>query len=130
MGFIDRIKDNFGRAFTPKTSEESEEYVEVDTGRGVDKAKIMVKPFVMRDFEDVKTILETLRTGYTIALIDVKYLKDKDMVELKRAISKIKKTCDAIEGDIAGFDNLIIVTPAFAKIYRGEKEMPVVQEKA
>ena len=90
----------------------------------------MVKPFVMRDFEDVKTILETLRTGYTIALIDVKYLKDKDMVELKRAISKIKKTCDAIEGDIAGFDNLIIVTPAFAKIYRGEKEMPVVQEKA
>ena len=34
-------------------------------------------------------------------------------------INKIKKTCDAIEGDIAGFgEDWIVVTPSFAQIYR------------
>ena len=60
-----------------------------------------------------------LREGYTIALVNIKPLKDKDLVELKRAINKLKKTCDAIRGDIAGFgDDYIIVTPSFARIYR------------
>ncbi len=32
----------------------------------------------------------------------------------------MKKTCEAIEGDIAGFgDDYIVVTPNFAEIYRG-----------
>jgi len=30
-------------------------------------------------------------------------LKSKDIIELKRAVSKIKKTVDAMEGTIAGF---------------------------
>ena len=48
-----------------------------------------------------------------------KRFKDKDLVELKRAINKLKKTCEAIEGDIAGFgDDYIVVTPSFAEIYR------------
>jgi SepF-like predicted cell division protein (DUF552 family) len=52
-------------------------------------------------------------------LINIKPLKDKDIVELKRAINKLKKTCDAIEGDIAGVsENMLVVTPSFAHIYR------------
>ena len=69
--------------------------------------------------EDVKDALDALREGYTIALINIKPLRDKDMVELKRAIEKIKKTCDALEGDLAGVsENFIVVTPSFAHIYR------------
>ncbi|MBR9700299.1 cell division protein SepF, partial [Candidatus Woesearchaeota archaeon] len=46
-------------------------------------------------------------------------LKDRDLVELKRAINKLKKTCDATEGDIAGFgEDFIVITPSFAKIHR------------
>ena len=42
-------------------------------------------------------------------------------MELKRAINKIKKTCDAIEGDIAGFgEDWIVVTPSFARVYRSK----------
>src|SRR3989338_2765530 len=100
-------------------TKEEGDYLEIETGGAEGKAKILVKPFVLREFDDVKFVLETLRTGYTIALVDVKHLRDKDVFELKRAVSKIKKTCDALEGDIAGFENLIIVTPSFAKIYRG-----------
>ena len=34
-------------------------------------------------------------------------------------LNKLKKTCDAIEGDIAGFgEDWIVVTPSFAKVYR------------
>mgnify|MGYP001588313806 CR=1 FL=1 len=72
--------------------------------------------------------LNSLREGYTIAVIDIKPLKSKDIVELKRAVSKIKKTVDALEGTIAGFgDNVIIAAPEFAHIHRPtlEKEKKV-----
>ena len=97
-----------------------EEYVEIDTeGESERTSKIVVRPFVMEDFSDIKDILDILREGYTIALINIKPLKDKDLVELKRAINKLKKTCDAIEGDIAGFgDDYVVVTPSFAEIHR------------
>ena len=97
-----------------------EDYVEIDTKKDIgQKAKISVKPFIIEEFADIKDCLDALREGYTIALINIKPLKDKDIVELKRAVNKLKKTCDAIEGDIAGFgEDWIVVTPSFAKIYR------------
>ena len=69
-----------------------------------------------------------MREGYTIAVIDIKPLKTKDVIELKRAIAKIKKTVDALEGSIAGFgDTTIIATPKFAEI---NKTAPQKKEKA
>jgi SepF-like predicted cell division protein (DUF552 family) len=109
-----------------------EEYLELDTSisRRKDKSsKIIVRPFVIEDFSDIKVILDSLREGYTIALVNIKPLKDKDLVELKRAINKLKKTCDAIEGDIAGFgDDYIIITPNFAEIFRAEKTEELGEE--
>lgn len=86
------------------------------------KPKVTVQPFILEDFADVKPILDALREGYTIAMINIKPLKDQDLVELKRAINKLKKTCDALEGDIAGFgEDWICVTPSFARIHRERK---------
>jgi len=102
----------------------SDDYVEIDTNiaKG-SKAKINVRPFVIQDFADIKPVLDSLREGMTIALINIKQLKERDIVELKRAVSKLKKTCDAIEGDIAGFgEDWIVVTPSFAQIHRGISE--------
>ncbi|NQU79061.1 cell division protein SepF [Candidatus Woesearchaeota archaeon] len=83
------------------------------------KSKITVRPFVIEEFSDIKPILECLREGYTISLVNIRPLKDKDLVELKRAINKLKKTCEAVEGDIAGFgDDWIALTPSFAHIHR------------
>jgi len=99
------------------SSDEEAEYIEIDLGQETKKSKIMVKPFILKKFEDVNSILNALREGYTIAVIDIKPLKARDIIELKRAISKIKKTADALEGDIAGFgEGTIIVTPQFAEI--------------
>ncbi len=127
--FLSRMKESL---MGPRYEEESGEegYVELDTESDDIKSKIVVRPFMIEDFEDIKPILDSLREGYTIALINIKPLKDKDLVELKRAINKLKKTTDAIEGEIAGFgEDYIVVTPAFAKIYRGKETREVKAEE-
>lgn len=97
-----------------------DEYIEIDLNAAEAKEdKIIVKPFVLRQFDDINAILNALREGYTIAVIDIKPLKQKDVIELKRAVSKVKKTVDALEGSVAGFgDNVIIATPKFAEIHK------------
>ena len=115
------LKKMFGK-------QDSDEYVEIDLNSSEPKdSKVIVKPFVLRQFDDINEVLNALREGYTIAVIDIKVLKSKDVIELKRAIAKIKKTVDAIEGSIAGFgENTLIVTPKFAQIHRSP---PVKKEK-
>lgn len=99
------------------SDEFDEDYLEIDLGHEERENKVMVKLFVLKNYDEVNEILNALREGYTIAIIDIKILRQKDSIELKRAVSKIKKTCDALEGSIAGFgENTIIVTPSFAKI--------------
>ena len=121
MGFFDKLKEKvIGNGSEVLHEAEEEGYVELGTDVSTESSsKITVRPFVIEDFESIKPILDSLREGHTIALVNIKPLKDKDLVELKRAINKIKKTCDAIEGDIAGFgDNWIAAVPSFASIYR------------
>ena len=119
---LGRIKKTFSGSDDFDLPGEGEEgYVEIPP-EGVAPAarqKITVRPFVIEDFSDIKPILDALREGYTISLVNIRPLKDKDLVELKRAINKLKKTCEAVEGDIAGFgDDWIALTPSFAQIYR------------
>jgi len=113
---FDKLKKGISGAFS---GTEDPEYIEIDLGREMKKAKVIVRPFVLKSFEDVTPILNALREGYTIGVVDIKQLRAKDVIELKRAISKLKKTADALEGSIAGFgENTIIVTPQFAEIYK------------
>lgn len=122
MPLFSRIKERlgFGAPVDDYAEEYEDDFVEIDTKKDIgNRSKIIVRSFVLTEFADVKDALDALREGYTIALINIKPLRDKDMVELKRAIEKIKKTCDALEGDLAGVsENFIVVTPSFAHIYR------------
>ena len=104
----------------------SEEYVEIDLNAAQNKEnKVLVKPFVLRQYDDINDILNGIREGYTIAIVDIKTLKTKDVIELKRAVAKIKKTVEAIEGSIAGFgENVLIITPKFAEIHRAPAAKP------
>ena len=124
MGILSKIKEKLGTSSNSQMFEEPEQgYVELGNENPADtKSKLTVRPFVIEEFEHIKPILDALREGHTIALVNIKPLKDKDLVELKRAINKLKKTCDAIQGDIAGFgENWIAAVPNFAYIYRGPK---------
>ena len=99
-----------------------DEYVELNSEpEAVRSNKVIVRPFVMNDFSDIKPVLDSLREGNTVCLVNIRPLKERDLVELKRAVNKLKKTCDAIEGDIAGFgDDYIVITPSFAQIFRSK----------
>lgn len=91
----------------------SPDFIEIDLEHEKSDSKVLVKTFSLKVYEDINPILNALREGYTIAVVDIKTLKSKDVVELKRAISKIKKTVEALEGKIAGFgENTIIATPS------------------
>jgi len=131
MGFFSKVKE----AMAGDTSEvlkeaEEEGYVELGAEEGSKENKIVVRPFILQDFESIKPILEALRDGHTVALVNIGALKEKDLVELKRAINKLKKTCDAIDGDIAGFgDDWIAAVPSFAKIHRTKKEETAPKKK-
>ena len=106
---LKKIKEGIAGVF--KGEEEQPEYIEIDLGREVKKSKVIVRTFTLKSFEDINPILNALREGYTIAIIDIKPLKTKNLIELKRAISKIRKTVDALEGGINGFgENIIIAT--------------------
>ncbi len=105
-------------------------YVELDTDHEDIQSKVVVRPFVLNDFEDVKPILDSMREGHTICLVNIKALKDRDLVELKRAINKLKKTSDAVDGEIAGFgEDYIVVTPSFASIYKDKETTKVEAEE-
>jgi len=115
------VFDRLKRVFSGSDGEEAEhDYLEIDlNGPKKEDSKVLVKLFTLKQYEDVNEILNALREGYTIAVVDIRFLRQRDSIELKRAISKIKKTADALEGSIAGFgENIVIVTPSFAKIHK------------
>ena len=119
--FISTLKKKLASHSEEEPEMGEEEYVEVGPEDKGDISKILVKPYSLEDFSDIKEILDSLREGYTIALINIKPLKDKDLIELKRAINKLKKTTDAIQGDIAGFgDDYIVAVPNFAEIAKSK----------
>ncbi len=122
--FFLQLKDKFAKPIEEEEAlEMPEEYVEVGSeSPKEEKSRVLVRPFVMEEFEDIKEILDVLREGSTIALVNIKPLKEKDLVELKRAVSKLRKTCQAIEGDIAGFgEDYVVAVPYFARIHRQSK---------
>ena len=127
---LDMVFDKIKKAFSSSMNEIGDtEYIEIDLGQEKKEKKILIKLFDLKQYEDVNQILNALRQGFTIVIIDIKVLKQKDSIELKRAISKVKKTIDALDGHIAGFgENIVIATPSFAHIHK-EVEPPKEKDR-
>ncbi len=124
MGIFKRLSNSLKKGIGSDDYEipvESSDYIQVEPEER-SRSKVVVRPFILEDFEDVKPVLDALREGYTIALVNIRSLRDRDLVELKRAVNKLKKTCDAIDGDLAGFgDDWVAAVPSFAGIHREQK---------
>jgi len=106
----------FGRGFKEIGEED---FIELDTEEaGAPAGKIPIKVDKLEDFSDTDRIQKTMRDG-SIVLVKIKALRGKDISELKRAIDKLRKTCIAMNGDIAGIDeDFVIITPSFAHVVR------------
>lgn len=102
-----------------KSEEEDKSYIEIVPSEIHEEAKVYVRVFIPRDFSDVKAVVDTLREGNTIVFVDIRKLRDREIAELRKVINRIKRTVDAIGGDIVMVGNeWIIATPSFARIYR------------
>ncbi len=130
MAVWDSIKKTLGGAFTTdEVPEVGEDYVELAADLKDSKAKVMIKPHTLNKFDDIRGVLNAIREGTTISILNIAPLKEKDITELKRAIDKLKKTVEANDGDIAGFgENWLIVTPSFAKVDRGGSAAPAAPQ--
>ncbi len=93
------VFDKIRKALSGSVGEDEDiqnEYLEVDLGKQEEETKVLVKLFHLNQYDDVNNILDALREGYTITIIDIKNLRKRDPIELKRAIAKIQKTTDAL----------------------------------
>jgi SepF-like predicted cell division protein (DUF552 family) len=101
----------------------SDDYVELEqTEEEVKKGPLTVEVEHLDNYTDSDRIQRKLREG-TVLLIKMTELKQRDGEELKRAVERIKKTCLAINGDIAGLgENWLLATPPAAKIHREPAE--------
>jgi uncharacterized protein len=102
---------------------DKEDYVEVEH----DEAPIAAGPISieierLENYNDSDRIQKKVREG-NILLVKIRDLKAKDMEELKRSVERIRRTCVAVNGDIAGLgDDWIVVTPSSAKVHRDQAE--------
>ena len=104
--------------FVSKLRGESEEYVELDTEEEQETKKLMVEVERLDNYADSDRLQRKIREG-NILLVKIKDLKAKDMEELKRSADKLRKTCLAINGDIAGMgEDWLVLTPAAARVHR------------
>lgn len=95
-----------------------EEYIELDASSEKTDDKVKIRTETISEFDDVEKVQDMLRNK-EIVWIKIKPLKDKDVTELKRAIDRLKKTVNAINGDIAGVDEeWLVACPEYAKIHR------------
>ena len=113
------LKDIFNK-IKGSSEEEGEEFVEVNAED--EKSQVNVKIDTMTSYADAERVLQFLREGYVIFL-RIRELREKNLNELKKAVEKIKKTANAMNGDMVGVDeDFLIITPQFARIYRGKAE--------
>jgi SepF-like predicted cell division protein (DUF552 family) len=106
------------------SEEEAEpEYIEMEEDKP--KPKVLVRTFQLKSYDDVKRVLAALREGKTIALIDMGPLREKDVIDLKRSITKLKNVCAELGANIASLGgDWIIVAPGFAEIYKPQVPTP------
>jgi hypothetical protein len=99
--------------------ENEEEFLELDVDTEEPTAKnLLIEIEKLENFNDADRLQKKIRDG-NILMVKVRELRIKDSIELKRSVEKLKKTCLAIEGDIAGIgEDWLIICPSNVKVHR------------
>jgi len=118
---VKEVKQMALKGIMDKLKGEEDQYLEVEmeNEEPVDR-KIHVEVERLDNYTDSDRLQRKVREG-SILIVKIKDLKTKDMEELKRSVEKLRKTCLAINGDIAGMgEDWLILTPATAAVHREE----------
>jgi SepF-like predicted cell division protein (DUF552 family) len=121
---VDVPLDKFLNLFKKRVDiPDSNQYVELEVEqREKPVAKVHVKYYTVGKYEDSSPVLNDIRSGYTLSFLKVKDLREKGGIdELKRVITKLKRSADAAEAQIVGVDeDYVLVVPDFVKVEKGE----------
>lgn len=121
--FTEKIVGTTRLSYDDNLESEEDEYIEVRQDKSNKREKLKIKYYIINDYSDIKTILNFVREGNSIIFANIKPLRTKDLTELKRAISKVRKTCEAVGGDIVGLEeNFILVYPDFVTVSKEDFE--------
>jgi len=116
---------NFGKKEEAFVEDGTDEYLsigDVDIKTSKENKILDVKVFVLDDYENIRDILDVVRSESTMCLIDIHLLRNKNPDELRRAIDKLKKTVQAVSGEVVGFhENWILVAPKNVNIHKGKQ---------
>ena len=97
-----------------------DEYIELDMSEEDKSRKLLIEVERLENYADSDRLQKKVREG-NILVVKIHDLRAKDMEELKRSVDKLKKTCLAIGGDIAGLgEDWLILAPATAHVHREE----------
>lgn len=98
--------------------DEGEFYEELEeTPKSVDDGKCHVRFLRLKNEEDTSMIINYLREGNNVLILDRKAIVNEE--KFKKMIEKIKKTANAIDGDIVGLSpNVFIATSSYIKVHR------------
>ncbi|MEM5804732.1 MAG: cell division protein SepF [Candidatus Aenigmatarchaeota archaeon] len=97
--------------------DKADDYIELEPEEER-RAKVPIEVERLSEYADSDRIQRKLREG-AIMLIRVKELREKNIAELKRALERIKRTCEAVGGDIVGAgEDWIIASSSHGKIVR------------
>lgn len=120
MGVLDNIfgpKHKVSKA--PTTVSREPKYLEVNWGGETTSTKEYIRVLSLNEFSDVELVLDKLRDKNNIIVLKVKPRLVQEKLELKRALKRIQRTCQAIGGDIVGVkEDIIVIAPSSVSIIR------------
>ena len=104
--------------FVGKMKGNEDEYMELEGEEAQVDKRMLVEVERLDNYADSDRLQRKVREG-NILLVKIRDLKTKDMEELKRSVEKLRKTCLAINGDIAGLgEDWLVLTPSTAMVHR------------
>lgn len=106
--------------FVEDAAEDYLSITEDNAKAGKEDKLVGVRVFMLDDYENIRDVLDVIRSEKTICIIDIHLLRNRDPDELRRAVDKLKKTVEAIGGELVGFhENWILASPKHVHIHKG-----------
>ncbi|NMJ76700.1 DUF552 domain-containing protein [Nanohaloarchaea archaeon] len=114
---LDFLKSDEQEEDAPDTSE----FVELDAEPSdAEDRDVTIRAETLTELDDVDMAQKHLRNG-DIVWVNIKQLRGRDMSNLKRAVKRLRKTVQSVDGDMAGVDeDWIIASPSYANIARSD----------
>ncbi|MBS7614129.1 cell division protein SepF [Candidatus Bathyarchaeota archaeon] len=117
VGRVKKEEEQHREETMPETAAEpTPEHAPVQTA--LQAKPVYIKSTILDSLEELENIMAELESG-NIVIVRLTPLFDVDLDDVRRAVRKLKKVAQKIDGDIASLgEDRIVVTPSNIKVWR------------